>query len=69
MHIMGLERQIHLAAFFWSFDYREFFFQGNLVLSTELITQIGYRKEFKGWRERSVFKLFTVANLRYQLSW
>ena len=60
--------------------------KGNIGLSTELITEISYRKEFKSWRfegspfvtptlwlrtnGRNVcFKLFTVANLRYQLSW
>ena len=35
----------------------------NLVLSIELITQIGRNKELLA------LKLFTVANLRYQLSW
>ena len=44
---------------------------GNLVLSTELITLIGRRKELKSCRdegltlETSAFKLITVANLRY----
>ena len=59
--------------------------EGNLVLSTELVAKIGLSKEFKSWRferksflnrsdggltlETSAFKLYTVANLHYQLSW
>ena len=55
----------------------------SLVLSTELITKIGHRKEFQSRRfeclsfiranderanARNALKFFTVANLRYQLS-
>ena len=57
--------------------------QGNLVLSTELITRrlatvkslkaavlsVTFRKSDSGLTlEASAFKLFTMANLRYQLS-
>ena len=37
----------------------------NLVLTTELKTEIEHRKEFKDFE---AFKLFTVINLRFQLS-
>ena len=59
-------------------------FVGNLVLTTELKTQISHGKGWKSWRferqpfvramdegltlETSAFSPFTVANLRFQLS-
>ena len=59
--------------------------QGNLVLSTELLSLIGHHKEFQSWSleysplseqtrkgltlQMSALKLFEVANLRHQLIW